>query len=160
MVRLKAFDSGINNQSWTGFNSTMVRLKAKLGKYHIGGSFSFNSTMVRLKVHYISVGHNLTLCFNSTMVRLKEKNSRNGFNSTMVRNQRKILFVFQFHNGSIKSVGHLAGILWKPSFNSTMVRLKVHDNVAFHNRIGVEFQFHNGSIKRNQLEFPLPQEQG
>ena len=119
MVRLRrARSQGISNLS--GFNSTMVRLKDELRKEYV---VSFNSTMVRLKAQnrWTTVIHKTG--FNSTMVRLKE----------WCRPQFT-LYVFQFHNGSIKrracNIADLPKRLktWTTGFNSTMVRLKLEIN--------------------------------
>ena len=53
---------------------------------------------------------------------------------------------FQFHNGSIKSSKSLKNSAPRPSFNSTMVRLKVSVEAQL-SGTPVMFQFHNGSIK-------------
>ncbi len=56
------------------------------------------------------------------------------------------LFIFQFHYGSVKSVGALeAKLLWC-YFNSTMVRLKEEPAIYLKTEIE-EFQFHYGSVK-------------
>ena len=97
---------------------------------------SFNSTMVRLKAGGVTPVLLVGNCFNSTMVRLKaviigEQVHGESFNSTMVRLKAEdpnylkwIDQLFQFHNGSIKSISTLQ--------TSTTTML---------------FQFHNGSIK-------------
>ena len=72
--------------------------------------------MVRLKVMEEGQETNYETGFNSTMVRLKE--------ARRVKNwTRRVMF--QFHNGSIKSL-----------------------QVAIETETDSEFQFHNGSIKR------------
>jgi len=55
----------------SGFNSTMVRLKAGDSDTNKTTIFRFNSTMVRLKVHSSRGAALYKGGFNSTMVRLK-----------------------------------------------------------------------------------------
>ena len=59
---------------------------------------------------------------------------------------------FQFHNGSIKSRPTCSLSSPRRSFNSTMVRLKVDDDVIDTTN-SIMFQFHNGSIKRQEEIF-------
>ena len=54
--------------------------------------------------------------------------------------------MFQFHNGSIKRDDEVNIVIYQPSFNSTMVRLK-GISTAFIEKDSYQFQFHNGSIK-------------
>jgi len=73
--------------------------------------------MVRLKLDFVKLTQILYHCFNSTMVRLKhfpaghKSDHQECFNSTMVRLKREvkakdkmIINLFQFHNGSIKTI--------------------------------------------------------
>jgi len=62
---------------------------------------------------------------------------------------RNLNSMFQFHNGSIKGLmgADLSGS--NLSFNSTMVRLKVHPRIQY--VLCTMFQFHNGSIKGLRL---------
>ncbi len=143
---------------WSGFNSTMVRLKAFRLKEWMIIIFSFNSTMVRLKVEMLPL----------TLFPMKFQ-----FHYGSIKSRDKGLTIdhvipFQFHYGSIKRKEELSTVGKKYSFNSTMVRLKVNTNslnwvlqISFNstmvrlkvlelqdNEVGVRFQFHYGSIKR------------
>ena len=110
------------------FNSTMVRLKAKLIKHNAEGYIfqfhygtiksrlardveftfrDFNSTMVRLKEFCVSIEPRPPTNFNSTMVRLKErcvacfKVRGFYFNSTMVRLKVKSNFGVYLNGNNI-----------------------------------------------------------
>ncbi len=75
----------------------------------------FNSTMVRLKGSLPGKRQRDVGRFNSTMVRLK---------GVTMRGKENEPSMFQFHNGSIKSIQELRATEGEESFNSTMVRLK------------------------------------
>ena len=88
MVRLKEDPNAHVQIEMSGFNSTMVRLKARLQNRDAPLLTCFNSTMVRLKVAYSDTLSAIELCFNSTMVRLKA-----------IRQLLRLRFrEFQFHN--------------------------------------------------------------
>ena len=122
-------------------------------------SISFNSTMVRLKDCYQTRHECPGSCFNSTMVRLKAliaqlaKANIESFNSTMVRLKvgyepivSRYFDVFQFHNGSIKSLltqGALTSAHTFQFHNGSIKRFQSTISDA----AGESFQFHNGSIK-------------
>ena len=142
MVRLKALQTSSVLTYTQRFNSTMVRLKAVTPKAKSPSHSCFNSTMVRLKVTPSDFSSTICVCFNSTMVRLKGESPSHprqrfpSFNSTMVRLKvyegivTPISFQrFQFHNGSIKSIGTFEG-----------------------QDIAIKFQFHNGSIKSWRID--------
>ena len=77
------------------FNSTMVRLKVEETDRIKSGCPGFNSTMVRLKEIVKSKRTTTGIGFNSTMVRLK---------ALRIAREAGFPELFQFHNGSIKSV--------------------------------------------------------
>ncbi len=81
------------------FNSKMVRLKVSADEAKDTLALSFNSKMVRLKgkEEFIEAVYNLS--FNSKMVRLKATGTKTAFVSETM---------FQFQNGTIKSVSRLA----------------------------------------------------
>ena len=124
MVRLKVLSFLFLFRHSLRFNSTMVRLKVcKLiieadhlltFQFHNGSikrnppsnpmpqsQIGFNSTMVRLKVSPDKVPIPSQKSFNSTMVRLKGISHR----TPLIKKN-----MFQFHNGSIKSVARLASL--------------------------------------------------
>ena len=118
------------------FNSTMVRLKAKLIKHNAEGyifQFHYGTIKSRLARDVEFTFRD----FNSTMVRLKEfcvsiePRPPTNFNSTMVRLKERCVACFK-----------VRGFY----FNSTMVRLKAPKN-RVHRRFFVKFQFHYGTIK-------------
>ena len=71
MVRLKARLEYLLPFANRYFNSTMVRLKATEPKQVLHPEYNFNSTMVRLKERMREYHPNYIAYFNSTMVRLK-----------------------------------------------------------------------------------------
>ena len=93
MVRLKDTDAKFVTQPHRGFNSSMVRLKARAYDTHYTFDNGFNSSMVRLKERTRIRRPLKHLCFNSSMVRLKE-------HATGTQSR---LDEFQFQYGSIKS---------------------------------------------------------
>ena len=56
-----------------------------------------------------------------------------------------VVVIFQFHNGTIKTITSFARILTMSNFNSIMVRLRQPAQLYPHRQR--PFQFHNGTIK-------------
>ena len=98
----------------------MVQLKATTGVHTIAVAGSFNSMMVQLKVSSKQVNGALALCFNSMMVQLKG----------VTESVQALENLFQFHDGTIKSVA--------PEFDT---------------QNALKFQFHDGTIKRKQRSY-------
>ena len=73
----------------------MVRLKDLFVLHAIPDYLGFNSKMVRLKDFKINTNDIQGFSFNSKMVRLKEDN---------LEKKGKVAPVFQFQNGTIKSI--------------------------------------------------------
>ena len=71
MVRLKDFESFFDTAYQDGFNSKVVRLKAKSLNDYYQEQARFNSKVVRLKVGNRGTPCNTAFRFNSKVVRLK-----------------------------------------------------------------------------------------
>jgi len=144
-----------------GFNSKMVRLRAKTGLTVRTSFFCFNSKMVRLRAkrgncYPFSFGFQFQ---NGAIERFAQSSIRHIFN------------VFQFQNGAIESRFCRGNMTTPKSFNSKMVRLREKLEAQGHRLTGVSipkwcdwevsrktcnysccsFQFQNGAIERNRI---------
>ena len=105
--------------------------------------------MVRLKAkHFIHSYSVFTFQFHNGSIKRK---------ANIIRRRKRS--GFQFHNGSIKSYSETIYLYVSQSFNSTMVRLKVHDSDTYQDDT-LEFQFHNGSIKSIDIDTAIDKELG
>ena len=118
------------------FNSIMVQLKQHHVRAVLQLLFYFNSIMVQLKLIRIVVNMYVDAHFNSIMVQLK---------LIAVLIYSELLSLFQFHNGTIKTLLQVTMLALWQNFNSIMVQLKPCAFLSFH--ISCKFQFHNGTIK-------------
>jgi len=105
----------ISSSLIVGFNSKMVRLRAKR-RCCFSSSYLFQFQNGAIESHfYHTVLVDPAGSFNSKMVRLRVLTSRTGIINWKT---------FQFQNGAIESIGGFNRWYLFPSFNSKMVRLR------------------------------------